>query len=329
VKILWFTWETQRRNASLSSELGAKLYKFDYSREDRLSRYLKSARDTIAALKNERPDIVITQCPSIVLVTLLTILKPFCGYSLVIDAHNISVENLDNPSLWSRVLHRWCFRRADFIIVSNLFLFGEVENFGGLALPLADPLPELHSSGSQLFKSAERFPVITLVCSFASDEPIREFLDGAQQVDSPFQLFVTGRRSKAGDLLARENDARIRFTDFLSSGDFDALLKSSDLVVDLTTRDNCLVCGAYEGLAAGKVLMLSDSAINRRTFPRGAIFVRNDVAGFKAGLEEFFRKRQEISAEVPAMLSEFKKNWATEFEAIKQKLSEIRSVSSR
>ena len=60
------------------------------------------------------------------------------------------------------------------------------------------------------------------------------------------------------------------------------MLFSVDVIVDLTTRQDCLVCGAYEAVAAGTPLIVSNSEALRRQFSRGTLFTDNtseDLAG--------------------------------------------------
>jgi hypothetical protein len=66
-------------------------------------------------------------------------------------------------------------------------------------------------------------------------------------------------------------------TGYLSEEEFDRYLLSCDVVLDLTTRDNCMVCGAYEGVAAEKPLLLSDNEATAAYFTDGVELTNNSA----------------------------------------------------
>ena len=67
----------------------------------------------------------------------------------------------------------------------------------------------------------------------------------------------------------------MRLTRYLSEDDYVALLRDADVIVDLTTRENCLVCGAYEALALARPLVVSETAALRELLGNGALYTRN------------------------------------------------------
>ena len=69
---------------------------------------------------------------------------------------------------------------------------------------------------------------------------------------------------------------------YLPEEDYVQMLLSVDVIVELTTRQDCLVCGAYEAVAAGTPLIVSNSEVLRRQFSSGTLFTDNtseDLAG--------------------------------------------------
>ena len=302
---VWFTWETQRRNQELADRFNAKYCRFDYSAFFRPFRYIRSSWLTLNELRSGRPRVVFAQCPSVVLVALLALLKPIFRYVFIIDAHNAAFDE----SLGVRQLSHFAIKRADAVIVSNDGLNSAVKSKGGLPLELPDRLPHL----SPIVEMPEKLQSqgllrLVLVASFADDEPISEFLEAANSFTDRIVVFVTGRRAKAGTALKFESES-IRFTDFLSSEHFDSLIQTADLVVDLTTRDNCLVCGGYEAIAAGVPAMLSDNQASRETFSSGCLFVKNDVSSYRLGIEEFLESRARLQEQAVSFRSEFTIRW--------------------
>ncbi|MCB0074645.1 MAG: glycosyltransferase family 4 protein, partial [Caldilineaceae bacterium] len=278
----WFTWETQRRNAALADAFSCDYLCFNYDHQPPPLRYIFCTARTLSSVLRNRYDLVFAQSPSIILAALVALLKWPLGYLLVIDAHNIVIEQgLGGPWLIKRLI-RYAFSQADYVLVSNAELCQAVVQLGGHPLILPDRVPTIESVASpKLIKNSKR-PIITLISSFANDEPIESFVKAASDTKETFTLFVTGRRSKAGTSLRYEGE-KIRFTDFLPHEDFDALIQHSDLLVDLTTRENCLVCGAYEALAVEVPVLLSDTNALRQTFS-GASFTQNSAEGFRASL---------------------------------------------
>jgi hypothetical protein len=78
------------------------------------------------------------------------------------------------------------------------------------------------------------------------------------------------------------------------------MLSSADLVVDLTLVDNCLVCGAYESVAAGVPLVLSAHDASRDLFHDGAHFTDNTAGSIerevRAACQELGRLRANMGA---------------------------------
>lgn len=318
MKRVWFTWETQRRNAELANAFRAELCIFDFSSQGRLLRYAKSAWQTLRYLFQEKPLIVFAQCPSIVLCSLLAMMKYFLDFRFLIDAHNIAIESLSRKDLLGS-LHRFALSKADSVIVSNQALTSIVERHGGRPLVLPDKLPLIEKCDSPL---KDTVPILLFVCTFAADEPVEIFIQGAlRNIGHDFRVYITGKKSKAGQLLKNEGD-RIHFTDFLPHKEYDRLLCSADLVIDLTTRENCLVCGGYEAISVTRPLMLSDHRVNREMFPKGCLFVKNTAEDYSQKLREFFENREKYEREIVEMKSDFLARWDSFYQNVEQSLAE-------
>ena len=86
-KRIWITWLNHRRNVELSVELNCKLYQLQYNGH-KLLRYFILSFKTIRIIYIERPFLVFTQNPSLVLPILLIIIQKVFKFKLVVDAHN-------------------------------------------------------------------------------------------------------------------------------------------------------------------------------------------------------------------------------------------------
>ena len=80
---LWIDWARSLRSRTLAGRLEAELVEIHIG-GNRLWRYLKSIRRTVAALRRARPDVVIATNPSLVLGLLLLGLRRWYGFALVV-----------------------------------------------------------------------------------------------------------------------------------------------------------------------------------------------------------------------------------------------------
>lgn len=272
MKSIWLTWEIQRRNKSLSRSLGAELYELSYEGH-RLSRYINLTAKTLRILSDAKPDVVFAQNPSIVLAFLVVlygkIKKSKC--KVIIDCHNVGVY----PGRLQG-LARWIAKNADACIVTNGTLANAVDSWGGRALIMPDPLPELIQASPIELNS----PSVLFICSWADDEPIEEVISAASMLlnkSIPAHFYITGKPKL--DLYPSANNLpeNTKLTGYLSEQDFDSYLECCDIVLDLTTRDECMVCGAYEGVAAGKPMLLSNNNATAQYFTKGVELTNNSA----------------------------------------------------
>ncbi len=318
---LWLTWETQRRNKELSAAFGFHYGHLDHSSLGRLSRYFKSGLETLQQLKTRRPEVVIAQCPSIVLCILLVLVQAWRSFVFVVDAHNVTVEQLSSSNAFLRLLVRFLLRRADLVIVSNSALVSLLETNGITAAMLPDKLPSISVGKLPARFESYKSPRFVLIASYASDEPIEEFITAFIKSGNDASLFITGRRKNAATLLRFESE-QIIFTDFLSLEDYEALIANANLLIDLTTREDCLVCGAYEAISVGVPILLSDTSANREVFPIGTLYAKNTGREYQNALKEFALRDTELQAGILKMQEEFLPYWERSFSELKLRLEQ-------
>ena len=291
---IWFTWEKQRRNRSMATAVGARLEELD-SKGGTLARYWALGRRTFGIVRREKPAIVYFQNPSIVLATLIVSMKVLrlTRATIVGDYHNAGVY----PPV-ARFLVPWLVRHADLTIVSNQNLATVVESMGGRALPMPDPIPALETASHR--PAADSFDVL-FVCSWADDEPITEVLRAAQsllETEPNLNLAITGRPKLEKIGWRDPVPANVKLTGFLSEHDFDHRLTHADAILDLTTRADCMVCGAYEATAAQVPMILSDNPPTREYFDKGALFTDNSANSIAALIREMRADHARLQREV-------------------------------
>jgi glycosyltransferase involved in cell wall biosynthesis len=279
MKSIWLTWEIQRRNRSLAAAVGATLHELRHP-GGRLSRYLALVPRTFSLVRRTRPDVIYYQNPSLVLAALLATMRALrlTRARLIGDFHNAGVHP---PA--ARWLLPWIVRHSALVIVSNINLESEIHRMGGQSMALPDPIPHFEAKATPPLGNGG-FNVL-FICSWASDEPIVEVLKAAQiigQRQPGIVVHVTGRPKLEKVGWSEAVPDNVRLTGFLPELEFEQRVLSADVVLDLTTRADCMVCGAYEAVSAGVPMVLSDNPPTRAYFRKGALFTDNSAASIAA-----------------------------------------------
>jgi glycosyltransferase involved in cell wall biosynthesis len=301
-KIIWITWERHRRNETLSQALGAKLFQFEFYCNP-ICRYARSSLATLATLVRERPTVIGVQNPSLVLALLATSYGRMMRIPVVMDAHN---AGLWPPSpRFRRLLHaiaRSAIARAALTIVTNDNLTEYVRQHGGRPFVLSNSVPELDAhAGAPQLKGRRN---VLFICSYASDEPYVDVIRAACTLSADTFVYVTGKPKQDWEQLKAIAPPNVVLTGFLPERDFVALLLAVDVVVDLTTREDCLLQGAYEAVAAEKPMVLSDTSALRTHFGKGACFTDNSAADLAHKMTEALNRIPTLTREVKELKHE-------------------------
>lgn len=296
---IWITWEKQRRNRSMAAAVGATLYELEY-RGGRLARYWALGRRTFQLIRQSRPDVVFFQNPSIVLAALVTAMKflRFTRARTIGDFHNAGV----NPPV-AAFLVPWIVRHTDLVIVSNRNLEPAVTRFGGRCLSVPDPIPDIEPARPAAASSFEVF----FICSWADDEPIVEVLEAARMLADTVpdvRISITGRPRLARVGWHNPVPPNVDLTGFLSEHDFDARLARAAAAIDLTTRDDCMVCGAYEAVSAEVPMIVSGNEPTRLYFRKGAVFTDNSASDIARAVLEVRQRHPQLRSEVAQLKRE-------------------------
>jgi glycosyltransferase involved in cell wall biosynthesis len=316
---IWLTWETQRRNRTTSEALGARLIELDYAHHG-LRRYVRAVGRTVAILRRLRPRLIFAQNPSIVLAALVTEYGNRTGTPVIIDAHNAGVHPFDGRRPWANTLNRRILRSASLTIVTNNALAEFVANQGGRPFILPDPIPMLPPPKHARAMQGE-FNVL-FICTWASDEPYAAVLAAAGTLPPGFRIYITGA-SKGREHAFGPLPENVSITGFVHEDEFVELLHGADLVMDLTTRENCLVCGAYEALAAEKPLLLSDTRALRAYFNAGAVYTDNTATDIASKLVLARDQCASLRTEAIRLKAELCKSWRARRHALLEELAAI------
>ena len=316
---LWLTWEIQRRNRSLSSALSTQLVEI-VSNKHRFIRYLTSIYKTLASIKHYKPKILFVQNPSIVLALTAVLYHKLTKLPVVIDAHNSGVFPSNTNQSLLNILAKFILKNTPLTIVTNNNLAEYVTAAGGRATVLPDPLPEIIDNKTRK-ELKGRFNVL-FICSWADDEPYQNVIEAAKLLEEDIYIYITGN-SKGKEASFAPLPENIILTHFLSEADFNSMLFSCDLILDLTTREDCLVCGAYEGLAVNRPMILSETTALRQYFKHSAIYTNNTTQDIASKILFASTQVSQLETQSIDAKEEIIDNWQRLFSIFRKDLEQL------
>ena len=308
VSSMWISWNTHRRTTGLCTGWDVPLHVIQSERSG-LMRWIEQAVMTLSLLRRRKPEILFVQNPSVALTVLVTLTRRLFAYYLVVDAHNEGVR----PFYRRGRLVRWITRRlligADTTIVSNAALAKDVTTAGGRPLVLPDSLPEPPALPVQ-HDVTEPTPHVVVIATFRSDEPIGAIMAAAATMPE-VQFAFTGNARRFLDT-GMELPPNVRLTGFLLDAAYWQLLAQAVVVCDLTLKSDCLVCGAYEALAVGKPMVLSDNPATREIFGPAAILTGSTADEIARAVATAIEQRDRLEANARDLRDAFPTIWQTQ-----------------
>ena len=315
--IIWVTWERQRRNRSLCKALGIKLFEFDY-RTNPFIRYLLSILKTVHVFIKEGPKIIFVQNPSIILALMSVTYGFLMNKTVIVDAHNAGVFPFGGKKWWANIISNYLLRAASITLVTNDNLANHVREKGGNPIVLPDPIPDMPVVEKTKLEGSHN---VLFICSWADDEPYREVIKSALYIDDTTYIYITGNAKK--EIIDVPNN--VILTGYLAESDFIQLLYSCDVVMDLTTRNDCLVCGAYEAIAVGKPLILSDTEALRNYFYKGVLYTNNLHQDIAEKINAANHNIDNLTAAITQLKTEKELEWAKMKDVLNEIICSIKS----
>ncbi len=303
---VFISWEKHRRTRELCKDLGIKLLENDI----RLPRYIRHpylCLWTLYVIFRFRAKRLFVQNPSILLALLVVGLKRPFGWKVVVDSHNAGLRPDRAVFVWLEFLYRFVQKEADLTIVSNERLAQQVKQNGGKPFVLEDKLPSICNR-------AEPRPgdgtLVVAIATFSRDEPIKELLEAVQLLDDGLRVYITGDKTKLRNYRISRLPPQAVLTGYLPDTHYVELLGRANTIIDLTLREDCLVCGAYEGVALAKPLILSDTMTLRRYFYKGVVFTQNRPEAIRDSIYTAVRDHARLSSEVRTLRTELALEWS-------------------
>lgn len=314
---IWITWENQRRNKGISGALGWELYEIIYEKTG-IYRYFLSFIKTVHVILKENPKVVAAQNPSIVLALIVILLKKILGFNVLIDAHNSGLYPLEGRSAVMMFFSKMIQRYADLTLVTNESLRSVVESNGGNAFILPDKIPSA--------PEIDQIPLhgrvnIVFICTFGEDEPYTEVIKATGKLPDDVYIYFTGNFK--GKIDADSIPANVRMLGFVPDFEYWSLLSSADIIMDLTTREECLVCGAYEAIALSKPLILSDTKALKSYFNKGCIYVASNSDSIAQGIDKAIETSVEMSTDITELKQYLTIDWENRLISLKDVINSL------
>jgi glycosyltransferase involved in cell wall biosynthesis len=328
VRIVFVSWARyDRRSELLAHRLGATMHFVYRGRRGKVLqapvRYLAQAVQTWRVLRQDRPDVVLVQNPPIVCAFVAFLYHRRHGAQYVIDSHT---DAFLGP-IWRRFLwlHRMLSWPALTTIVHNESQEKTVRTWGCRYLVLADPVGGYPAG--QHFPADAQFSVV-VISTGAGDEPLDIVFEAAKQLPE-VTFYVTGDPICVAPGLLTQKPDNCRLTGFLPYDRYVGLLRAVDVIMDLTTRDHTLLCGAFEAVSLGKPLIVSDWPILRQYFPIGTVHVPNTVQGICDGVRRARGERAALQRDILRLREQMHAEWDQRFDNLQQLLRASQPVANR
>ena len=318
---IWITWETQRRNQNLAKAFNARFIQFDYV-ASRMMRYLVLPFKTLFAFMIARPRIIFSQNPSLVLAFIAVLYRKLADIKVIVDAHNAGIRPLNGENRVLNALANYIVRHADITIVTNDNLAAIVKSKGGRPFVLPDRIPEFEGCPLDKLDLKGRFNVF-FICTFSDDEPFREVIGAGKLLEKNTVIYISGNPKSHIEKIKAEIPDNVVPTGYLPDDDYIRMISSCDLILDLTTREDCLVCGAYEALGMGKPMLLSDTAVNRDYFRKGVLYTDNSSRDIAEKIQVAMRSIGEMTEAVKDLKDKLMDGWEQKRAELEDRLERL------
>lgn len=254
-------------------------------------RYSLQGVKTLRLLFRKRPELVLVQSPPSHAVLFVRWYCRMTGSHYIVDAHSDAMQR----DVWLKPywLHASATRDALVTLVHDEYFQVVIEERGGQALVLRDPIAEYERDEYPLDEGFS----IAVVNRFAEDEPVEEVLQAAGRIPS-VRFYVTGNPRNAPPRLLDDAPENVKFTGYLPDPQYYGLLRSSQAVMALTTRDHTFQCGANEALSLERPVITSGWKTLKDYFFQGAVFVDNTGQGILEGVRQMVSGHEVFEREI-------------------------------
>jgi glycosyltransferase involved in cell wall biosynthesis len=149
---------------------------------------------------------------------------------------------------------------------------------------------------------------MVFINTFSAEEPLTQFLEAVEHI-TDIHFYITGNKKRASKVLSHEIPSNVTFTGFLPDDQYIGLLRASEAVISLTTRNHTLQRGGCEAFSIGKPLITSDWPYLREVFGEGAVYVSNSTKGIRDGINEMKTSYRAIKEKIAGHCQKRRQSW--------------------
>lgn len=268
-KEIWISWHKIPRSQNIAKYLGIPIYEY-FVNDNIVKRHLYSSIWTIKFLIKNKHDIIFLHYSYLLLVIVVLYKKLFDKNVIIIsDCHNKALRRKVKgigASIYEKIKH-FAFNGTDLTIITNRGMIKDITIYHKNYFILPDKIPEFQIELDH--KKENKYCVY--ISSFSVDEPVDEIINAAMILGDSIKIYWTGKKSKKV-IDEKTVPQNIVYTGYLEYDDYYRLISNADCLLLLTTEDDCLQCGAYEGLNANVPMVISDNKASREYFENSAIY---------------------------------------------------------
>ncbi len=307
-KRIYITWDRySSRSDSTAHFFGAKSFNIQLVKNPSKFyvplKYFLATLKTLAIICSERPHVVFIQNPPLIPVLILWVYSFLMKVHYIPDTHaSVFTSRRWNRFLW---LYRFLSKRALTNILHNDYFVKKVRDWGANAINLGGVPRQLKTN--KTYPLRDGFNVV-FPCSFYGDEPVEEVILAARELQG-VKFYITGDLRRAPKELTKNVPNNIVFTDFLPHEDYVALLKACDVVICLVNQDLTNQSGAYEAIAIGRPIIVSNWPLLREIYYRGTIHIDNKCISLVKAIKAIQNNYAHYLDEIKLLKEEGLSNW--------------------
>ncbi|MGI0077015.1 MAG: glycosyltransferase, partial [Nitrosopumilaceae archaeon] len=222
---------------------------------------------------------------------------------VIVDNHYDGVEPSHN---FLKPIAKFIHKFAYLNIVTNDNHKQLLRKYRANAFVLPDKLP---SFPNELYSIKPTPNQVLVISTFAKDEPYGEVFEAAKHlVQDNIHFYFTGNYKNKG--IDQTNlPSNVHLMGYIPENKFLKAIFSATVIVDLTLMENCLVCGGYEAVAAGRPVVLSDMAVLRAYFSKGAVFCKNTAANIATSVLYAIKHSEQLQVDVGDLKRDINMEW--------------------
>lgn len=277
------------RSADLAEALDAEPI-FIYPRiRSTVVRYLASSIMTLYMFISDRPRFIVFMQPPFPLAIVSYLYSRLRGVPVAVDVHSGAVN--DPRWRWSFPLLSRLFKKSCFIVTNLDLLNGQPIHEETKIIVLHDILP-LGTPPAPADDKHSHIPKIVFPASYANDEPIDEIIEAAR-MRPEWCWILTGNAPAEVRQLAPSN---LQFTGYVDQSEYLEVIRSADVVLALTRREETMQRGGYEALANFRPIVASATGVLKSFFSDAALYTENSPSGISAAVGEALSRSRSLSS---------------------------------